>query len=485
MQNSKKWLKIILIALPSLALMLSGAQAKTPTNAKQASGKPADSIVAVVNTNIITRHQLDNRMATLKISGNRAVEKQVLDALIDEELMRFQADLYGIVVDDARVQAALVDIASSNNLTVEGLYAATQKYKMDWKKYIANVASQIRMEELRNYIVGSRVMVTERDIDAFLAQHPTGLYDDKASRKPTYEKREVVERSFVPKAMALQHIFIHVPDGASEGVVAAAKKKADEALSKIRKGQSFASVAKQYSEAPEASQGGDLGIRMNEDWPSLFLSATRNVKDGSTTGVFKAPNGFHILKVRERRGIINEQRKVVNVAIPLAQLSPREKAALHDGPVEVTESHVRHILVRTTPVFSAQQAKEKIDGLYQRLQSGEAFADVALHYSQDASAPLGGDIGWIAPGQTDPNFEASVNALQIGQVSKPVQSAFGWHIIEVLDRRTEDKQAELRRELARDTLYQEQANYVLQDWLQQLRAEAYIDNFLTPKANKQ
>ncbi len=164
---------------------------------------------------------------------------------------------------------------------------------------------------------------------------------------------------------------------------------------------------------------------------------------------------------------------------PQPQLSPREQAARQNGPVEVTESHVRHILVRITPVFSDAQAKARIDEIYQRLQSGEPFADVALKYSQDSSAPLGGDIGWLAPGQADPAFEQATFALQPGQVSGPVRSQFGWHIIEVLDRRTEDKQAQIRRDLARETLYQEQGENILQDWLRQLRTQAYIDNRIT------
>ncbi len=487
MQHSKKWLKIALVALPGLVLTLPEAEAQKASTSKkqQTQGNFADGIAAIVNTAVITQKEVNSRMSAMRVSGNPQSQEAVLSTLIDEHLMNEQANLFGIRITPDRLQQALIGIASENGMTLAQLQTAAKQHGINWDDYTANISQQIRMDELRTRIVQSRVHVSEFDVDAFLRQHPTGMYPEYKQAikyEPRYEKREVVERSFDPKAIAFQHIFVRVPDNSSADVQEAARKKANEALAKLRRGQSFESVARQYSEGPEAQNGGNLGIRMNEDWPVLFMSMTKNVQDGSTTGVFKAPNVFHILKVLERRGVINERRKVVSVRLPdppQPQLSPREQAARHHGPVEVTESHVRHILVRTTPVFSDAQAKARIDEIYQRLQSGEPFADVALKYSQDASAPLGGDIGWLAPGQADPAFEQATFALQPGQVSGPVRSQFGWHIIEVLDRRTEDKQAQIRRDLARETLYQEQGENILQDWLRQLRTQAYIDNRIT------
>lgn len=486
MQISKTWLKIALVAVPGFLLTLPQAQAQQK-RAKQTQGTFADGIAAVVNTEVITMRELNNRMTAMRISGNNAqAREQVLQNLIDERLMNIHATELGINVTNQRMDEVLRNIAAQNNMTLEGLQAAAKQHKMNWDDYVNDLRNQVKMEDLRSRVVQTRVNVTEYDVDAFLAQNPTGLYPEHKGQlvqmAPVTEKRVVVERSFDPKAIALQHIFVRVPDGSSAEVVEAARKKANEALAKIRRGQNFAAVAREYSDGPEAGSGGDLGIRMNEDWPSLFISATRKVRDGGTTSVFKAPNGFHILKVVERRGVINEQRRTVNVQVaraPQYQLSPREQAARQAGPVNVDESHVRHILVRITPVFSDQQAQQRIGEVYQRLQAGEAFADVAMQASQDSSAPLGGDIGWITPGQADPAFEAAVSNLQPGQVSQPVRSAFGWHIIEVLDRRNVDKQADIRRSLARETLYEEQANNVLNDWLLQLRSQSYIDNRLS------
>lgn len=490
MQNSKTWLKIAILAVPGLLLTLPSAQAQqNRTKPKQTQGTFADSIAAVVNTEVITMRELNNRMTAMRISGNATgAREQVLQTLIDERLMNIHADELGITVTNQRLDEVLNTIARQNNLSVDGLKEEARRQKMNWDDYLADLRRQIKMEDLRSRVVQTRVSVTEYDIDAFLAQNPTGLYPDHKSKvaavEPRTEKREVIERSFDPKAVAFQHIFVRVPDDSSPEAIEAARKKANEALAKIRRGQSFASVAKQYSDGPEAAAGGNLGIRMNEDWPSLFVSVSRRVRDGGTTSVFQAPNGFHILKVVERRGVINESRKVVTVRLPTPpppQFTPRELAARQAGPVNVTESHVRHILVRITPVFSDQQAQERINRIYQRLQAGEQFADLAMRESQDASAPLGGDIGWITPGQADPAFEQAANHLQVGQVSAPVRSSFGWHIIEVLDRRTEDKQASIRRDLARETLFEEQASNVLQDWLMQLRSQSYIDNRLTGK----
>ena len=472
---------VFCLALPMVAQAAPGTAGKTAKTQAQF----GDGIAAVVNTEIITIRELDNRMASLRISGQGgATRDQVLQSMIDEKLMKQDAERLGVTVTDAQLNQVLAMIAERNNIPVERLKEEVSRSGMKWDEYLKNLRSEVMTEQLRNRIIQSRISVTDADVDAFLKQHPTGVLPKKevAYTPPPPQKQVVVERSFEPKAVALQHIFIRVPDNASEDVIEAARKKANEAMGKIRRGNSFAAVAKEYSDGPEAGNGGQLGIRLFEDWPSLFVNVTRNVADGRTTGVFKAPNGFHILKVIERRGLIKENKRVVNVQPPpppKPQLSPMEIAAKQQGPVEVTESNVRHILVKTSPVVSDKQAYERIQSLHNRLSNGEAFEDVARKFSQDTSAPLGGEIGWIAPGTADPEFEKAVANLQPGQISNPVRSAFGWHIIEVLDRRTGDKQPEIRRMLARQTLYEQRAEPIFEDWLQQLRSQSFIDNRLS------
>ncbi|MGO1765821.1 peptidylprolyl isomerase [Advenella sp. S44] len=482
----------ILIAVPPFA---QAQKAKNAGASQQRSpGQFADGIAAVVNNEIITMRELQQRMASNRVTtgGQNQVQQTVLQAMIDEKLMRQDAEQYGIRITDAQLSQAMANIAQRNNLPPEKLQPAIEQMGLNWDSYTRNLRNEMVMEELRTRIVQSRVDINESDIDAFLKQNPTGILPGmEAERqnqpKPPPQKQVVVERSFVPKAVALQHIYIRVPDNSPEDVVAAARKKADAAMAKLRGGTSFENVAKEYSDGAEAASGGDLGIRMFEDWPSLFVNVTKKVPDGRTTGVFKAPNGFHILKVVERRGLIQENKRVVTVqppAPPPPPVPPIEKMAKQKGPVNITETKAKHILVKITPVFSDQQARAKIDDIRNQIEGGMSFEEAAKKFSQDTSAPLGGEIGWIPPGASDADFEKAMNALQPGQISAPVRSKFGWHLITVEDRRSSDKQPEIRRNLARQSLFQKRAEPVYEDWLQQLRAKAYIDNRLTQQKSR-
>jgi len=489
----------VALAIPAIFIaMPPAAQAqqakKSGTSQQRAPGQFADGIAAVVNNEIITMRELQQRMASNRMTtgGQSQAQQTVLQAMIDEKLMRQDAEQYGIKVTDAQVSEAMANIAQRNNLPPEKLRPAIEQMGLNWNDYIRNLRNEMVMEELRTKIIQSRVNVNESDIDAFLKQNPTGILPGREAErqsqpKPPPQKQVVVERSFVPKAVALQHIYIRVPDNSPEDVVAAARKKADAAMAKLRRGSSFESVAKEYSDGPEAAAGGNLGIRMFEDWPSLFVNVTKKVPDGRTTGVFKAPNGFHILKVVERRGLVQENKRVVTVqppAPPPPPVPPIEKMAKQQGPVNITETKVKHILVKITPVFSDQQAHAKINDVRNQIEGGMSFEDAAKKFSQDTSAPLGGEIGWIPPGVSDPAFEKAMNALQPGQLSVPVRSQFGWHLITVEDRRSSDKQPEIRRNLARQSLFQKRAEPVYEDWLQQLRAKAYIDNRLTQQKSQ-
>lgn len=490
-QFAFKALPLVLLLLP---MGFSQAQNKgnAPRTAQQ--GQFADGIAAIVGTEVITMRQLRERMAANRVSGNDTrAQEQVLQGMIDELLVEDEAQRMGMQISDARMQQVVAEIAANNNMTPEELRKAASQHGVDWNTYIEGLRNQVMLDEVRNQILLSRIHVTPEDIDAYIKQNPTGVSPDYQPQviqpeAPPPERRVVVEQSFEPMAIALQHILIRVPDNSPDDVVEAARKRANEALRKIRGGANFAAVAREYSNAPEAGEGGNLGIRMFEDWPKLFVDQTRKVRDGGVTGVFRAPNGFHILKVVERRGVIHKrQREVVVQAprpAPIVIHDPRVQAARQDGPVEVTESHVRHILIRYTPVVDDEMAHQRINEVYQAMQAGMSFSDAAEKYSQDSSAPIGGDIGWISPGQADPAFEQAANALQIGQVSQPVRTSFGWHIIEVLDRRTEDKKEAIRKSLASDAIFDERANAVLQDWMEQLRGRTFIDNRLDRTRNR-
>lgn len=488
-QLALKALPLMLLALP---MTLVQAQTKGARAAQQ--GQFADGIAAIVGTEVITMRQLQERMAANRVAGNdNRAQAQVLQGMIDELLVEDEAQRLGLQISDGRMQQVIAEIAANNNMTPEQLREAARQHGIDWTTYVEGLRNQVLLDEVRGQILMSRIHVTPADVEAYIKQNPTGVSPNYRPQviqpeAPPPEKRIVVEQSFEPKAIAFQHIYIRVPDNSPEEVVEAARKRANEALQKIRGGTSFEAVAREYSNAPEAAEGGNLGIRLFEDWPKLFVDQTRNVRDGRVSGVFRAPNGFHILKVVERRGLIHErQREVVVQAprpAPIVVHDPRVQAAQQEGPVEVTDSHVRHILIRRTPIMTDEQAHERILQVQQAIQGGMSFSEAAEKYSDDSSAPIGGDIGWITPGQADPAFEKAVDSLQIGQISEPVRSSFGWHLIEVMERRTEDKQASIRKSLANEAIFEERAAAVLEDWIEQLRGRTFIDNRLEQKRNR-
>ncbi|MDO5667521.1 MAG: peptidylprolyl isomerase [Alcaligenaceae bacterium] len=488
-QFALKALPLVLLALP---MTMVQAQNQGARAAQQ--GQFADGIAAIVGTEVITMRQLQERMAANRVAGSDSRgQEQILQGMIDELLVEDEALRMGLQVSDARMQQVIAEIAANNNMSPEQLREAARQHGIEWDSYVEGLRNQVLLDEVRGQVLLSRIHVTPADVDAYIKQNPTGV-------SPTYqpqviqpealppERRVVVEQSFEPMAIALQHIHIRVPDNSSEEVIEAARKRANEALQKIRGGASFEAVAREYSNAPEASQGGNLGIRMFEDWPKLFVDQTRKVRDGRVSGVFRAPNGFHILKVVERRGIIHERQREVMVQAPrpapIVVHDPRVQAARQEGPVEITDSHVRHILIRFSPIVDDEQAHQRIIEVQQAMQAGMSFSDAAEKYSQDSSAPIGGDIGWISPGQADPAFEQAADSLQIGQVSEPVRSSFGWHLIEVLDRRTEDKQGSIRKSLANEAIFEDRAAAVIEDWIEQLRGRTFIDNRLDRTRNR-
>ncbi len=227
MQYSKKWLKIALVALPGLVLTVPEALAqKASATKKQSQGNFADGIAAIVNTDVITQRELTSRMSAMRVSGNPQSQEAVLSILIDEHLMNEQAKLHGIRITSDRLQQALTEIAAQNGMTLAQLQAAAKQYGIKWDEYTDNISQQLRMDELRSRVVQSRVHVSEFDVDAFLRQHPTGMYPEYKQAikyEPRYEKREVVEHSFDPKAIAFQHIFVRVPDNSPPDVVEAAR----------------------------------------------------------------------------------------------------------------------------------------------------------------------------------------------------------------------------------------------------------------------
>jgi peptidyl-prolyl cis-trans isomerase SurA len=276
--------------------------------------------------------------------------------------------------------------------------------------------------------------------------------------------------------MGLAQILVRVPEGSSEEEMKALRAKAQGLLARVRKGESFEEVAKASSDGPEASRGGDMGVRPLNGWPDLFLKGVAGVQDGRISNIIQSPNGFHILKVIGRAGGAPPAPKPQPQATP-APGTPG--GPMPQGPMPVQQTQARHILIKTTAVVSDENARKRLEQIRERIvQGGEPFSDMAKRFSNDGSAPQGGVLGWLNPGETVPPFEKAMNALKEGEISQPVQSQFGWHLIVVDGRRTQDMADQFIRNQARQQIFQQRSNAAFETWLQQVRSQAFIDNRL-------
>jgi peptidyl-prolyl cis-trans isomerase SurA len=283
---------------------------------------------------------------------------------------------------------------------------------------------------------------------------------------------------------------VRVPESASREQVATLRKKAEDILARLKSGEDFASLAAAASDGPEALQGGVMGERPLEGWPDLFVNAVANLGKGQISGILQSGNGFHILKVLDRRTAGAPARGPAQTPARAPEPAPNPNSdnavQLPQGPMQVTQTHARHILIKTSTVMSDDEARQRLVLLRQRIVDGkEDFGVLARQNSQDASAPQGGDLGWLNPGETVPEFEQVMNSLRPGEVSQPVHSRFGWHLIQVLERREKDVKDEVQRLQARRVLFERRSELAFDDWLEQLRDQAYIDNRLEKQQDRQ
>jgi len=415
-----------------------GAQAPRPGQAVV-----IDRIVAVVNDEAITARELDERtrfaMKQLAQQGTapppqNIVERQLLERLISDRVQLQFAKETGLRVDDTELDRAIARIAEQNKLTPLDMRAALERDGVPFPKFREDIRSEIVMSRLREREVDNKIVVTESEIDALLASSASGdLRGDEVN---------------------LSHILIVVPENARPEQVQARRARAEEALEQLTKGADFRQVAAAFSEAPDALQGGSMGWRAGERLPSIFYDAIKNLKPGQVSEILRSANGFHLVRLNERRG----------AATPGAQ-----------GPPSVQQTHVRHILVKTNELVSENEARARLRTLKERLENKADFADLARVHSEDASAAKGGDLGWILPGDTVPEFERAMDALKPGEISDPVRSPFGWHLIQVLERGVQDVSKERQRLGARQTLRARKSDEAYQEWVRQLRDRAYVE----------
>jgi peptidyl-prolyl cis-trans isomerase SurA len=442
------------------------AQPAQPAKAAPAQGGPefVDGIAAVVNKHVITLRQLEVQTQAARQQMQRqnvpvppddVLRKQVLQRMVSQELETQEADRLGIRVTDANVQRAVQTIAQRNRISEQQLRAEIEKSGVSWNDYLDGLRDEVRMDMLRQRVVDSTINISDGEVDSFLRN----------------QARQGGQRQ-------LSSAGGQAPAAATTSQVNELRAKAEQLLAKVRGGADFAGVAASSSDGPQALEGGNLGARPVQGWPDLFVSATRNLGPGQVSDIVQSGNGFHILKVlsRSQAGAGRAQ------AAPSTSLGDSQPS-LPEGPMMVTQTHARHILVKISKVMSDDQARTRLEQLRQRILNGESFADLAKRYSEDATAPQGGDLGWLSPGETVPAFEQVMNSLSPDQISEPVRSQFGWHLIQVLERRNKDMGEEYKRMQARQILFQRRLEPAFEDWLSQLRGQAYIDNRLDPSAS--
>ena len=457
-----------------------------------------DGIAAVVDKDVITLREL--RDASVRISSelksrgiqvpdDQTLQHQVLQRLIMERVQRHEADRLGIRVDDAQVDQAIQTIAARNKISVAQLRAEIEKSGAGWDAYRKSLREEIRTDRLRQRAVDSNIVISDTEVDAFLKDQRRNPAFGAAPQaqpepQPQAQPQPAPEQAAAPSGpmlYALAQILVRVPEGSSPEQLAALRKKAEDVLARAKRGDDFASLAAASSDGPEALQGGVMGVRPLDGWPDLFVKAISNLQKGQVSGLIQSGNGFHIIKVMDRGTAQPAPSRTARAPAPTPAPQPaaRPQAPAQQGPVEVMQTRARHILIKTSTVMSDETARQRLEQVRQRLVSGGAkFEDMARQYSQDATAPQGGELGWLNPGETVPPFEAAMNALKPGEISPPIQSPFGWHLIQVEERRQHDATDDLARMKARQILFERRAQPAFEDWLEQLRAQAYVDNRL-------
>jgi peptidyl-prolyl cis-trans isomerase SurA len=416
--------------------------ASLPVIAQSSRIQLVDRVVAVVNDEVITRYELTEQKravtAQLKRQGvtmppDAELDAQVLERFVNEKVQLQYARESGIRADDETINASLQRIAADNKMSMIQFTAALKQDGVTLEKFRDELKNEIVLSRLRDREVESRVVVTDSEIEAYLTQAKL-----VGSNQSEYQ---------------LAHILVLVPEQATPEQVEARKKRAEEASRQLKAGTPFAQVAAVFSDANDATQGGALGWRQGDRLPVLYAQASEKMKAGETSNVLRSANGFHIVRLIDKR--VGEQKAIVE------------------------QNKARHILVRVNDLVGEAEARAKIERMKDRIGAGSKFEDVAKLGSEDGSAPKGGELGWVSPGDTVAEFEAAMKAAPINKIVGPVRTQFGFHLIEVTERRQQDVTAEKSRQSARVALRDRKADEAYQTWLRELRDRATVETKLT------
>jgi peptidyl-prolyl cis-trans isomerase SurA len=423
---------------PSTAMPTSSAGAQRV--------RPVDAIVAVVNNEVITGVELEARMQTVEArlrAQNIAVppraqfQQQLLERMIVDRAQLQLAKESGLRVEDPLLDAAVARIAEQNGLSLADFRKRVEADGATFERFREDIRNEILLQRLREREVDNKVQITESEIDNFMA----------AGGGAQGAQPEI----------NLAQILVRIPENASADQITQRRQRAEEALQQLRSGADFGRVAATYSDATDALKGGEMGWRTLDRLPQIFIDAVADRRDNELV-VAKSANGFHILRVLGRR-----------------TSTPAKPGATAAAPA-VTQTHARHILIKVNQVVPANEARRKLVELKERLANKAAtFPELARLYSNDGSAAKGGDLGWLYPGDTVPEFERAMAALQPGEVSDPIESPFGFHLIQVIERKTDDVSQERQRLQARASLRERKIEEATEEWLRQLRDRTYVE----------
>jgi peptidyl-prolyl cis-trans isomerase SurA len=436
----KSTFKPTIVLLISLFLFSSALLAD---QSKQGEIVKMDRIVAIVDQVVITEKELADRIKTVttqlekqgtELPPPAILEKQILERMITDRLQLQLASQTGLRIDDNQLDKTIERIAGQNKMDIPTFKKALLEDGIQYRKFREDIRNEITLARLREREVDNRINITESEIDSFIAMQSASNSTDE---------------------FEISHILIRAGEDTAPEDLKKLRVKAEDALAQLQTGKDFAKISASFSDAPNALEGGSLGWKSGSQIPALFLEALKPLKAGELSSILRSPNGFHILKVTNRRG--------------------------GSSPLVVGQTHVRHILIKFSEVVSEKDALTRIVSIKERLDNGEKFEDLARQYSDDGSAKSGGDLSWVNPGDTVPEFEKTMNVLALGEISNIIKTQFGLHVIQVLERRNQDMTKEAARIKARQEIRARKSDEAFQDWVRELRDRAFVELRLEDK----
>ncbi|QSY06477.1 peptidylprolyl isomerase [Burkholderia pseudomallei] len=439
----KKTLRFAAVASGLVASLITVAPSASAQALRAQGASLADEVVAVVNNDVITGRELDQRVGLIarRLQQQKApvpptdqLRAQVLNQMVLERIQVQRAKDDGIVVDNATVQATLGRLAQANGMQLDQYKARIEAQGVPWDLFVRDARTELMLSKLREKEVDSKITVSDAEVASYIA----------SQRGPNAGSQQ---------DLRLEHIFVKAPANAPQADIDVAQKKAEGLLQQaLASGANFERLAKNQSEADDAKKGGDLGFKSPASLPSDVVDAVSKLRPGEVNPtLIRVPDGFEVVRLVERRASQN----------PAA--SPK-----------IVQTHVRHILLRVGEGKSESQARQQLIDIRRQIESGGDFEKFARTYSQDGSASQGGDLGWISPGETVPEFERAMNTLQDGQVSNPVRTEYGYHLIQVLGRRDAEGSVQQQMDIARQAIGQRKAEQAYSDWLRELRDSSYV-----------